>query len=117
MYKSTSCTSKTREVIIECAYFNPEIIIGKSIKYDIKSDAAHKFERGVDPSSHEYVLRRFINIVKDHTEIKRLELFSETYKEPEKINFDFDVKKINKILGISIAKDDYIEHLIARISS
>ena len=73
--KSTSCTSKTREVIIECAYFNPEIIIGKSIKYDIKSDAAHKFERGVDPSSHEYVLRRFINIVKDHTEIKRLELF------------------------------------------
>ncbi len=110
--KSTSCTSKTREVIIECAYFNPEIIIGKSIKYDIKSDAAHKFERGVDPSSHEYVLRRFINIVKDHTEIKRLELFSETYKEPEKITINLDVKKINKILGISIAKDDYIEHLI-----
>ena len=110
--KSTACTSKTREVIIECAYFNPEIIIGKSIKYDIKSDAAHKFERGVDPSSHEYVLRRFINIVKDHTEIKKVRAFSETYKEPEKITINLDVKKINKILGISIAKDDYIEHLI-----
>ena len=50
----------TKHVLIECAYFNPEAIIGKSLKYDIKSDAAHKFERGVDPESHETVLRRFL---------------------------------------------------------
>jgi len=35
-------------VLVECAYFNPESIIGKSIKYNLVSDAAHKFERGVD---------------------------------------------------------------------
>ena len=60
---STMCNSDTKTVLVECAYFCPEIIIGKSVKYDIKSDAAHKFERSVDPLCHEYVLRRFIKIV------------------------------------------------------
>ena len=45
----TACSKDTKSVIVECAYFNPENVIGQSIKYDIKSDAAHKFERGVDP--------------------------------------------------------------------
>ena len=57
---NTSCSSNTKSVIIECAYFNHEEILGKSVKYDINSDAAYKFERGVDPLCHEKVLRRFI---------------------------------------------------------
>ena len=48
--KNTSCSTNTKSVIIECAHFNPEEIIGKSVKYDIKSDAAHKFERGCRPT-------------------------------------------------------------------
>ena len=36
-------------MIVECAFFQPEAIIGKSVKYDIQSEASHKFERGVDP--------------------------------------------------------------------
>ena len=55
-----------KKALVECAYFYPEEIIGKSIKYNLKSDAAHKFERGVDIASQEKVLRRFISIVKDH---------------------------------------------------
>ena len=56
---NTSCSSNTKSVIIECAYFNPENIIGKPLKYDIKSDAAYKFERRVDPLYHEKVLDDF----------------------------------------------------------
>ena len=56
---NTACTKDTRSVIIECATFNPEYIIGQSIKYDIKSDAAHKYERGVDPLSREMCLEGF----------------------------------------------------------
>ena len=39
---------------------------------DVKSDAAYKFERGVDPLCHEEVLRRFIKIVSDHANIKNI---------------------------------------------
>ena len=65
----TSCSKQTRNVLVECAYFLPESIIGKALKYNIQSDAAHKFERGVDPKCHERVLRRFIQIINDHTKV------------------------------------------------
>ena len=42
---STACSRETKKVLVECAYFNPESIIGKSIKYNLISDASHKFER------------------------------------------------------------------------
>jgi phenylalanyl-tRNA synthetase beta chain len=109
--KKSACNKNTKSVIIECAYFNPEAIIGKSIKYDIKSDAAHKFERGMDFNCHEKVLRRFAKIVDDHVVIKKIEMFSETYQD-KKINIiNFDHKRINKILGTNIDHKDCENHL------
>ena len=108
---STACTNKTKKVLVECAYFNPESIIGKSIKYNLVSDAAHKFERGVDIASQEMVLRRFTKIVQDHAKIKsiRFKSFGEAHNED--LNIQIDVNKINKILGTSLNKDEYLKHL------
>ena len=64
-------------------FFNPESIIGKSIKYNLVSDAAHKFERGVDILSHDMVLRRFIKVVQDHVKIKSIKLKSFIENEPQ----------------------------------
>ena len=61
--KSTSCSTNTKTVIVECAFFQPEAIIGKSVKYDIQSEASHKFERGVDRECQDNILRRFIKVV------------------------------------------------------
>ena len=98
-------------MLVECAYFNPESIIGKSIKYNLVSDAAHKFERGVDIASQEMVLRRFTKIVQDHAKIKsiRFKSFGEAHNED--LNIPIDVNKINKILGTSLKKDEYLKHL------
>lgn len=109
--KTSACNMKTRTVIIECANFNPECIIGKTVKYGIKSDAAYKFERGVDPLCQEYVLRRFINIVEDHAKIINIELFTDTYQDYIPVKLALDNKKINNILGISITEKIYCEYL------
>ena len=55
-------------------FFNPEKIIGRTVKYDLVSDAAHKFERSVDVCCHEDVLRRFIEIVNQHVPVSKIEL-------------------------------------------
>ena len=104
---STMCNSDTKTVLVECAYFCPEIIIGKSVKYDIKSDAAHKFERSVDPLCHEYVLRRFIKIVSDHVSIKNVEIDIHHHKEYFHKKINLDVDKINTILGTNITLKKY----------
>ena len=105
--KDTSCSSETKSIILECAWFNPESIIGKSIKYNLNSDSAYKFERSTDRQSHELALRRFIKIVQDHTEIIEMKLYKYEHLEPKKHFMEFDVSKINKILGIEIDETYY----------
>lgn len=102
--KNTACEKDTRSVIIECAYFNPEKIIGKTIKYGVNSDAAYKFERSTDPSSHDYVLRRFLKIIENHANILNVEHLSQnSLSNDERNTINFDQEKINKIIGADIS--------------
>jgi phenylalanyl-tRNA synthetase beta chain len=109
--KNTSCSPNTKAVIIECAFFEPEAIIGKSVKYDIQSDASHKFERGVDPECHEKVLRRFINLISEHANIKEMSIISYKSKDNPIHQLPVNVKKINQIIGINITENEYINYL------
>jgi phenylalanyl-tRNA synthetase beta chain len=108
---STACSTKTKKVLVECAYFNPESIIGKSVKYNLISDAAHKFERGVDIASQEMVLRRFINVTQDHAKIKSIKLKSIQDGHRQRRTIPIDVNKINKILGTTLDSNEYVRHL------
>ena len=108
---STACSKDTKSVIVECAYFNPENVIGQSIKYDIKSDAAHKFERGVDPLCHEKVLRRFLKIVDEHATIKNVEIFRRDYISHNSTEIPFSIERINNILGLSCNSEELQDYL------
>lgn len=105
--KDTACTDSTTTALIECAFFEPESIIGKSVKYDLNSEAAHRFERGVDPACQEFVLRRFIKIVSDHAKIKNVKLYSQVAKDLDKSSIKRNRHKIERILGISIEEDKF----------
>ena len=107
----TACSKDTKSVIVECAYFNPENVIGQSIKYDIKSDAAHKFERGVDPLCHEKVLRRFLKIVDEHATIKNVEIFRRDYISHNSTEIPFSIERINNILGLSCNSEELQDYL------
>ncbi len=108
---STSCSTKTRKILVECAFFLPESIIGKNVKYNLNSDAAHKFERGVDIQAQEKVLRRFVEIVRDHSSIKdiKIKTFDESHFQKDTI--PIDLEKINKILGTDIEEKEYLRYL------
>ena len=108
---SSACSRDTKTVLVECAFFNPKAIIGKSTKYKLNSDAAYRFERGVDIDSQEYTLRRFIKIVEDHAHIKKLEMTSFNYKKKKEVKIENNFKKINSILGTNITQLDYQEIL------
>ena len=109
--ESTQCSAKTKKVLVECAYFNPEAIIGKTIKYNLKSDAAHKFERGVDISLQEKVLRRFIKIVMDHVSIKCMSMKTFVGRDYQEKFLPIETEKINRILGIKLKREEYISYL------
>ena len=109
--ESTACSKETKKVLVECAYFNPEVIIGKAVKYNLKSDAAHKFERGVDFASQEKVLRRYISVIKDHVPIKSLKMKTFIGKEFEDKYLPVEIEKVNRILGTNLKYEDYVIYL------
>ncbi len=102
---STACEDQTKKVLIECARFQPEAIIGKTTKYGLNSDAAYKFERGVDKDAQEFVLRRFIQIIKEHTEVKEIKLFSRSYNNHEEIRIPYNLNKLSQIIGSDFDND------------
>ncbi|MBG6245030.1 phenylalanine--tRNA ligase subunit beta [Candidatus Symbiopectobacterium sp. 'North America'] len=43
-------SGETRNVLLECAYFNPLAITGRARRHGLHTDASHRYERGVDPA-------------------------------------------------------------------
>jgi len=109
--KSSSCSIDTKKILLECAYFDSKYIIGKNIKYDLNSDAAHKFERGTDPTIHDFAVRRFIRIVQDHVKVNSLKYIKFESKEFQPKKIKKNVHKLNKILGTNISDNQYIDYL------
>ena len=105
--KSTACNKDTKSVLIECAYFKPESIIGTAQKYNLHSDASYKFERGVDPDIQEQTLRRFIKIVSEHTTIKDIKFKNFPFEELPLKKIKFDHERIQNILGTEIQEETY----------
>ena len=99
---STACSADTTKVLVECAYFQPEEILGKARKYNLSSEAAYKFERGVDYLCQEEVLRRFLQIVSEHTEVKSVALYSEQNKTTL-TEVPYNSNKLNAVVGIDIS--------------
>lgn len=45
---ASACTADTTEILLESAWFQPLAIAGRARRYNLSSDAAQRFERGVD---------------------------------------------------------------------
>ncbi|WP_101925856.1 MULTISPECIES: phenylalanine--tRNA ligase subunit beta [Luteimonas] len=62
----TRVTDGTRNVFLESAHFAPDVIIGRSRRLGLHTDAAHRFERGVDPelprTALEYATRLILDV-------------------------------------------------------
>ena len=62
----TRVTDATRNVFLESAHFAPDAIIGRGRRLGLQTDAAHRFERGVDPElprvALEYATRLILDV-------------------------------------------------------
>jgi phenylalanyl-tRNA synthetase beta chain len=48
--EASGCSETTRNVLIECAYFDPQRTAATGRKAGVQTDARYRFERGVDPA-------------------------------------------------------------------
>jgi phenylalanyl-tRNA synthetase beta chain len=61
----TRITTDTRNVFLEAAHWRPAAIMGRSRKLGMHTDAAHRFERGVDPELPRIAIERATRLILD----------------------------------------------------
>ena len=49
---------ETSDVLLECAFFPPEVIAGRARAYGMHTESAYRFERGVDPDLQQRAIER-----------------------------------------------------------
>ncbi|MGS2722685.1 phenylalanine--tRNA ligase subunit beta [Porticoccus sp. GXU_MW_L64] len=62
---STAMSAGSKDVFLECAYFNPLAIAGRARSYGMHTDASHRYERGVDPQLQEAAIERATQLLLD----------------------------------------------------
>ncbi len=55
----------TRDLFLECAWFNPLSIAGRARRYGLQTDASYRFERGVDPELAPRAMERATQLLLD----------------------------------------------------
>ena len=62
---ATAVSDSTRNVYVEAAFWLPTAIAGRSRRYNFSTEAAHRFERGVDPGNTLEHMERITQLILD----------------------------------------------------
>lgn len=60
----TAVSARTTDVFLEVAYFSPDALMGRALRWGLSTDASQRFERGVDPAGQERALARAIELIR-----------------------------------------------------
>lgn len=120
--KDSGIAADTKEILIECAYFEPVGIRLTSRHFGLKTDGSYRFERCIDPTMQERVMDHVTQMMLDIVggEAGPIIAFSDPAQLPKTAVIALRVSRIKKILGISIDADNVIkilQHLGFQIES
>lgn len=109
--KDSAITRSSRNIIIECAYFLPNLIRSASKLYKTQTDSSYRFERGVNPLSHQESLKRVIYLLQKFTKYKRIS--SSIYIDKKLKNYNkkkivFNISQFERILGQKVNTNEVV---------
>ena len=110
-----SVSKKTKNFLIESAYFDPGAIKGRARRYGFQTDASQRFERGVDFNLHDEALKHVVNIVQDiyQADISEIETTKNKYF-PKNKKINISTNDINQKLGTSL-KENFVKSILKRL--
>ncbi|MDO8744931.1 MAG: phenylalanine--tRNA ligase subunit beta [Candidatus Brocadiaceae bacterium] len=103
--RETEVSASTRNILLECAQFEPRQVRRTSKVTGIASDSSYRFERGVDPEGVELASKRAVKLIKDFAEGEVangvIDIRSGKY---EKKRITLRIERLNKVLGLEIKR-------------
>ena len=105
--ESSAVNDQTQDVFLECAFFTPITIAGKSRKYGLHTDASHRFERGVDPELCYRALDRAVQLLVDIAggQVGPLTDVTSNDQLPVENKVALRFERIERVLGIKLDEE------------
>ena len=104
---STGVEADTRAIFLESAFFAPTAIAGRARAYNLNSDAAHRFERGVDWQGQAQAVERATQLLIQIAggEPGPTVETAEAAQLPSNRSITLRLARIDKLLGVEIAAE------------
>lgn len=104
----TACTDETTSIFIEAAFWHQAAIQGRCRKLNFSTDAAHRFERGVDFSTNaehiEYVTKLVLDICgTEETRVGPVD--DQIINLPDRRPVTMRIERCRKVIGMPIPAD------------
>src|SRR5271155_418890 len=111
----TEISFSTRNVLIECAWFDPISIRRTSKALGLRSEASYRFERGADPEMAELASRRTAELIQQVADGEILVGVVDIYphREPEK-KIELSRKELLRVMGADVPDRD-IEQILSAL--
>ena len=112
--EDSACGDDTKDLFLECAYFNPLAIAGRAREYGLHTDSSHRFERGVDPQLSLEAMERATALLLEMTGGQAGPVVDVRSNEdlPQPAQIELRRDRIKRLLGIEMADADVVEILI-----
>ena len=100
--EASAVSDGTRNIVLESAWFAPEIIAGKSRQYGFGSDSSFRFERGVDFELQRDAIERASELILQICGGAAGEITEAVGKLPERKTVSVRTERVAKLLGVTI---------------
>jgi phenylalanyl-tRNA synthetase beta chain len=108
----TEVADKTRNVLLESAYFDPISVRRTSFKLALMSESSYRFERGVDPGMVLGASDRAALLISTICGGKICELLDKGHKSDEERKVFLRIDRLNKILDLDLKKN-YVKDVLS----
>lgn len=103
--QSSAVSDETQNVVLESAWFTPEIISGKSRQYGFSSDSSFRYERGVDYQLQRDAIERASELILQICGGQAGVINEVVGKLPEQKTVTLRSERVSKILGVAISSE------------
>ena len=105
-------TEDTKYALIEGANFNPKNVRLTSKKFNLRSEASNRFEKGIDINLSKTAVDRVCQLIEETGAGTIVKGNIDVYKEVEEERYiNLRPERVNKILGVTIDTNDMLEYL------
>jgi phenylalanyl-tRNA synthetase beta chain len=103
---STAVTLDTTNIYLEAAFWWPDAIRGRARKYNFSTDAAHRFERGVDYSTTVEHIERITQLILDICGGAAGPVDDQIVNLPTRAPVAMRVARAQRIIGVEIGAEE-----------